>query len=206
MNNQEYIKNAKKPQNSFLGRKQLASMNKRHNDLAIWGLSHLQFGEQKSALDIGCGGGRNVAHLLELCPQAFVIGADYSEQSVAKSKKVNRKAIKKSRAEIVLQDANNLIFPNKQFDIITAFETVYFWDNIQKTFLDIYNLLSEQGHFLICNEAQGLEGNEHLVEIIDGMQFYSGEQLDGWLRKAGFKQVTIDKHINGKWLSVVASK
>jgi trans-aconitate methyltransferase len=49
--------------------------------------------------DIGCGGGKNIKNLLSRAPQGHVTGVDYSSESVAKSKRVNYRAIQEGRAQ-----------------------------------------------------------------------------------------------------------
>ena len=48
-----------------------------------------------------------------------------------------------------------LPFGNEAFDIITAFETIYFWPNINEAFKQVYRVLKGSGTFMICNESNG---------------------------------------------------
>ncbi len=93
------FQNTRKPE-GFSGKIMVTSMNIGHAALAKWGLSHLSFTDYSAFRDIGCGGGANVAHFLKVCPNGKVTGVDYSEVSVAKSKKVNARAIEKGRCVI----------------------------------------------------------------------------------------------------------
>ena len=56
------LQNTRKPE-GFLGRMMLRGMNGGHTPSATGGLSRV--------LDIGCGGGANIARLLRLCPQGL---------------------------------------------------------------------------------------------------------------------------------------
>ncbi len=200
---ERFVKNVKKP-TGFLGKKQLSSMNKRHNTLSLWGLEQIQLKNAATVLDIGCGGGKNIENLLERAKNAKVFGVDYSLSSVNMSIKHNKKAIIEGRAEISQGLAEALPFEKNTFDIITAFETVYFWD-IEKAFFEVFRLLKEDGEFLIVNEAVSKDGLEELIDKI-GFTVYNGEQLEEALTKAGFGKVRIVLHENKKWIAVKAKK
>ena len=43
-------------------------------------------------------------------------------------------------------------FTDASFDVVTAFETVYFWPGLPKCFQEVYRVLKPGGIFLICNE------------------------------------------------------
>ena len=64
--------------------------------------------------------------MLKKCPNGEVKGVDYSPVSVEKAKKVNEDAILNGRCVILQGNVADLIFAANQFDLVTAFETVYF--------------------------------------------------------------------------------
>ena len=68
----------------------------------------------------------NVRKLLEKSPYGRVVGIDHSEISVEKSKKINKAGIESKRCEILQGDVMKLPFRGETFDVITAFETIYF--------------------------------------------------------------------------------
>ena len=55
----ELIKNARKPVGE-LGHQILDRMNRSHESMAQWGVSHFEVRPDSKILDIGCGGGRNI--------------------------------------------------------------------------------------------------------------------------------------------------
>lgn len=200
----KYIANVKKPENNVLGRAQLKSMNKRHNELALWGLSHIDFSISKTILDIGCGGGKNISNLLSLAPAAQVFGIDYSEASVKKSKKTNSNNILRGRAKVVQGEAENLPYPEDYFDVVTAFETIYFW-NVEKAFTEVFNVLKKSGQFLIVNEAQSMTGLEEHIDFI-GFTVYTQKEIIKALSDSGFINIKSNTHQNGKWITVISEK
>ena len=89
----ELIKNARKPVGK-LGHQILDRMNKSHEEMAKWGVSHFEIEKDSKILDIGCGGGRNIERFAEqISKEGRVVGIDYSEVSVEKSIALNQKSI-----------------------------------------------------------------------------------------------------------------
>ena len=188
------------------GKLMVAMMNVGHRALADWGLSFVRPAKDASVLDCGCGGGANIKKLLTLCPQGTVKGIDYSAVSVEKSKKVNEAAIGAGRCMVMRGSVTDMLFASAQFDLATAFETVYFWPDLPQSFAEVRRVLRPGGTFLICNECGGENPkDEKWTEKIDGMTIYRDEQLRDTLEQAGFCDVTV--HKNGKgWLCVLAKK
>ena len=77
----------------FLGRVMLWSMNWGHAPVADWGMGFISGLSPQHIADIGCGGGRNAAELLRRFPGSSLTAVDYSEESIEKTRKVNREAV-----------------------------------------------------------------------------------------------------------------
>lgn len=196
------FENTKKP-TGLGGKLMVTSMNLGHSSLSNWGLSHIQLNKNMTCLDVGCGGGANIKQLLKKCSQVY--GLDYSKVSVEKSKSVNKKAITEKRCEILQGDVQNLPFQENTFDLVTAFETIYFWPDLHTAFLQIYKVLKEEGTFLICNEyKEQNEKNVKWTNIIEGMRIYSSSQLSTILKSAGFTNIEINEKKD--WLCIIAKK
>ena len=199
--------NTRKPE-GFFGRMMVNGMNGGgHARLAEWGLSHLTLTADANVLDVGCGGGANVARLLKRCPKGTVTGIDYSPVSVKKSTKVNAAAIAAGRCRVLEGSAAALPFEEDTFDLVTAFETVYFWPDIEECFRGVRRTLKEGGRFAIVNEDDGLTGkNEKWEKMIDGMHTYTPDELRTHLANAGFHDITIHGDGQHHWLAVIAAK
>lgn len=190
----------------FGGKCMVTLMNCGHFLVTKWGLKHVEIKDDAYALDVGCGGGATVKRLLKRCSQGKVIGLDYSEVSVETSKKVNQKCIGEGRCEIIQGDVMNLPFEKNTFDLVTAFETIYFWPDISLAFYQIYNVLKEDGVVLICNEYnKQTKSNSKYVEMIEGMNIHSTAEVVTLLQQVGFKDVLFDETKSG-WMCVKATK
>ncbi len=243
---QNFISQTRKPE-GFLGKLMVSGMNSGHAKLADWGLSHLPAetaqktdgqpaaGTVRKAIDLGCGGGRNVAVLLKKYPGARVAGIDYSAVSVKKAKAFNAKMIRAGRCVIregdvsnlvgeeggagavgqeissgsggnVLKPESNVLKPGS-YDLATAFETIYFWPGLVQCFGEVAKLLKKGGTFLICNESDGTdEASLKYEKIIDGMRCYTPKQIEATLRDAGFSEVAVEHHPSKPWITVIAKK
>ena len=133
-------------------------------------------------------------------------GFTHIEISVIKSKKINKAEIENKRCEILQGNVMQLPFGNETFDIITAFETIYFWPDINEAFKQVYRVLKGSGTFMICNESNGENSKEEKwTKIIQGMKIYNSEQVKKSLEGAGFTDIKIHKNKTG-WLCVVCKK
>lgn len=146
----------------------LKAMNFAHTPFSRWGLGFLNIQPGQVILDIGCGGGANLRRMLDSAHDVAVKGLDLSESSVEAS----RAACEGfgGRAEVKLGGADSIPWPDEAFDIVTAFETVYFWPDLAACFKEVARVLKPGGLFQIANSlnpALGLSAGRIWVEALD---------------------------------------
>jgi ubiquinone/menaquinone biosynthesis C-methylase UbiE len=184
-----FFDNMRKPKGK-LGKIQLKSMNKEHTPVSLWGLKHLDIQDDDIVLDIGCGGGININRMSKNAKKVY--GVDYSIESVNLSREVNRQEIYDGKVEILKGNVQDLPFEDNTFDIVTAFETVYFWPNIEKSFGEVKRVLKPGGIFLIGMESNG---NDNLTmkisEKLINMTVYNDEEITEFLKNNGYSQITV---------------
>lgn len=184
-----FFDNMRKPVGK-LGNLQLKSMNKEHTPVSLWGLKHLDISPDDVILDIGCGGGMNINRMASEAKKVY--GVDYSIESVNLSREVNEDLIKRGKVEIYEGNVMDLPFEDNSFDIVTAFETVYFWPDIEKSFGEVKRVLKPGGMFLIGCESNGNEKLmmrffEHFIDMI----LYTDADLSGFLKNNDYNDVTV---------------
>ena len=200
-----FFENTRKPK-GLGGKLMVTMMNIGHRALASWGMQFLPMTPDAKVLDCGCGGGANLKKLLKKCPQGIVKGIDYSAVSVEKARKLNQKAIVDGRCVVWQGSVEKTIFAESWFDLVTAFETVYFWPHLPQCFREVLRVLKPGGTFCICNESSGdTDKDDKWTQMIDGMTIYKDVQLKEILEQAGFCEVQIHKNEKG-WLCVTAQK
>lgn len=190
------------------GRNMLERMNSgAHEALAEWGLSNLKTNGNEEIIEIGCGGGANIARLLKKCPHGTVMGVDYSEVSVEVSSAYNEKNIEEGRANVQCENVLSLSFDDESFDLATAFETIYFWPDIQNAFKQVYRVLKKGGRFFICNEADGDDPKAYEWEKnSEGLKIYKIDEIKSLLLNAGFSNIVIDRKQENAWICFTAEK
>ena len=199
--------NTRKPE-GFWGRMMVAGMNGgSHAAMASWGLDLANVPAEGEIIDIGCGGGANLARLMDRSLHVNVTGVDYSAVSVEKTRRVNADAIAKGRCKVLEASVASLPFKDDTFAMATAFETVYFWPDIEKSFAEVRRILVPGGKILIANEDDGLSGNnEKWEKVIDGMHTYTPDELKAILFAAGFRDIVVHLNESKHWLCAIATK
>lgn len=184
-----FFENMGNPQGK-LGNIQLKSMNKEHTPVALWGLKHLNPSPDDIILDVGCGGGININRMAQEAKKVY--GVDYSKESVSLSREVNDDLIRQGRVEVVEGNVMDLPFEDETFDVVTAFETVYFWPDMEKSFSEVKRVLKPGGMFLISCESNG---NDNIImklsEKLMDMTAYNDVQLKQFLQNVGFNEIKI---------------
>ncbi len=202
----DYINQTRKPE-GVLGRMMVDGMNGGHAKIADWGMSHLTNVAPKKILELGCGGGRNIGELLRRYPSSTVTGVDYSEVSVKKSKEYNKSMIEAGRCNVKQGDVSKLPLKGEEYELATAFETIYFWPGLEKCFAQVAKVLKPGGLFMIVNESNGEDkAGKTFEKMVDGMTCYSAEQIEAALTGAGFSKISVDYHKTKPWIAVLARK
>lgn len=184
-----FFDNMRKPEGK-LGNFQLKSMNKEHTPVSLWGLKHLNIKPDDIILDVGCGGGININRMAKKAKMVY--GIDYSIESVNLSREVNRQEIYDGKVKVIEGNVASLPFEDNTFDIVTAFETVYFWPDIEKCFGEVKRVLKPGGIFLIGMESSGSDNLIMKVfeKLID-MTVYNAEEITEFLQNNDYSQITV---------------
>lgn len=177
----------------LLGRLMLVSMDKEHLPMAQWALERIMILGNGKVADLGCGGGYNIRRMLEMSEKAKFIGLDISDESVKKAQKVNKAEIGK-RVKVIKGSAEKLPFKDNSIDLITAFETVFFWKKPEKAFSEIYRSLVNGGCFAVINNYG--DPNVDWEKKVPCMTRYTAEQIADMLKAAGFSDISINKKEN----------
>jgi len=177
----------------LLGRMMLVSMDKEHLPMAQWALEQIKIPDNGKVADIGCGGGYNIRRMLETSANARFIGLDISDESVKKAAKVNKDELGK-RVKIIKGSAEKLPFKENSIDLITAFETVFFWKNPEKGFREVHRTLVKDGCFAVINNYG--DPNVDWEKKVPCMTRYTAEQISEMLKPVGFSDISVNKKEN----------
>lgn len=178
------------------GIKTLKRMNEAHNEGALWAISKINLDENANLniLDIGCGGGQNLLNLSNKFKNATLYGIDYSPTSINLSTEICKNLVVNKRLYLSISDVHKMSFSDSKFDLVTAFETLYFWENLDIAFNKIKRVLKKDGKFMIFLEGttkQTLEKWENLGEGIKLKNKLNPTEVKEILNKNGFLNVEI---------------
>lgn len=188
------------------GLETIENMNENHREISEFAFECIDVNGDERILDIGCGGGINIEKFLKLTSNN-VDGLDYSEVSVASSIERNIDAVDNGRCTVIQADVQDMPIDDESYDLATAFETIYFWPEIQETFKEVSRVIKPNGRFMI---AQGTDGNhpddEKWLATVEGMSVYTAPELERYLLDADFKSVESYVKENDYILVVIAQK
>ena len=189
---------------SLMGRLLLRSMNIGHGRLHQWGLKAAGIQLTDRVLDVGCGGGKAISRILEETRRE-VAGVDHSSEAVKTARSVNRAAVSSGRLRIVESSVESLPFRDGFFDVVTAFETTYFWPELQVGLTEIHRVLNRGGRLVIANEFADRASAGAWAGRLN-MRVPDSEALAGAAYEAGFLMVDVSVHPHNGWLRLVAAK
>lgn len=186
----KFLSNCKKPKGKF-GKMIVSAMNKGHAPLALWAFEVCPLKDGESVLDVGCGGGGNLVRILERCPKSRADGIDYSEESVACSRKATKKYA--DRCSILCGDAMRLPYRDETYDRAVSFESIYFWPDPVQGLKEMLRVLKKGGKVILASEMTDPEKGKIWTKRCEGMTIYTAEELAALMKKAGFSDIKIHK-------------
>ncbi len=186
-------------------------MNSRHSKLTDWGLQHISIENHYTILDVGCGGGRTVNKLAALATQGKAYGIDYSEESVAATKRTNAQWIGLGRVEIRHASVSQLPFPDGMFDLVTAVETHFWWPNLPGDMREVFRVTKPGGTLILIAEVY--KGASTRVSKLaekyasrTGMTLLSVEEHRELFTNAGYSHVQVIEERHKGWICGIGRK
>lgn len=205
-----HVAQCKKPR-GWVGRFVLWNMNSRHSRVTDWGLAKVSMEKHFIVLDVGCGGGRTLSKLAAAAREGKVYGVDYSEESVAASKRTNARSLELGRVEVRLGSVSELPFPDSMFDLITAVETHFWWPDLPGDLREVFRVLKPGCTFLIIAEVYK-GANTAMARLCEqtapraGMTLLNPDQHREVLTNAGFSDVQVTVDADKGWICAIGRK
>lgn len=195
----------------WLGRFVLWQMNSRHSKVTDWGLTHVSIEKHHTILDVGCGGGRTVHKLAAMATQGKVHGVDFSEESVAATKKTNAQWIEMGRVEVRHGSVSQLPFPDSMFDLVTAVETHFWWPSLPTDMREVLRVVKPGSRLIIIAEVYG-KSNTTAAKLAEkyaartGMKLLSVDEHRDLFANAGYSDVQIIEKRDKGWICGIGRK
>ncbi|WP_288203651.1 class I SAM-dependent methyltransferase [uncultured Streptococcus sp.] len=178
------IQQSKNP-SGFLGKRMMKLWNRAYLPMFVWAIRHLDRTFYPAILDVGVGNGRSTILLKETFPQSTITGIDISDVAIAQAKQIEITNINFER-----RDVRETGFSDERFDLITAFQTHFHWQDLEASFMELRRILKSDGILLLACEYNKL--SYFLPEV------QSEEAFRRFLLSVGFELVTSQR--KGSWI------
>lgn len=186
----------------------IKNMNgKHHAALPKWVFENIKPGSDARVLDMGCGGGANVARLLTMCPDGRVTGLDFSALAIEIATDLNYRAIKDGSCVITGGNAMQMPLAREVFDMVTAFEAIYYWASLDTGLAEAFRVLKHGGTIIVANELDGLsQESQEVSRAVDILRIYTADEIESSMAKAGFSNIKSIHDEQRHYICVTARK
>lgn len=206
MRKSRFYDRARNPR-GFWGRRVLKRMNSdRYAAMPEWVLDNLDLPADARVLDVGCGGGANIKRILQRCSNGTVTGVDRSPLALKIADELNDPDLG-TRCVLLERRAEELMVGKGVFDVVTAFEIVYYWPDVEKCLKQIFRVLTPGGRVVIANECDGAcPEHKALERKVPGLHIYTADELEHQLEMSGFEKIESRSDSDRHFLCVTARK
>ncbi len=187
--------------NGKIGRVIGQMMNQFHTSLYISYFNTKKRLNNARILDIGCGGGKFLNYLAKQNEGYLLWGLDHSQEMISLSEKLNKTEIENGKLTLLCSPVSKIDIKGNSLDLVTAFETIQFWPDIDMALSEIYRVLNNGGEFLIINRYPK-EGTRwwHKANL------KSNNDYKIVLERAGFVNTSTDFGFKKGWIIVKSRK
>ena len=195
----------KHPQ-GFMGKMTLLLMKKNAAPVNNWAAKYIPTQSTNKALDLGCGCGLQTQRLLSNCRKGFVTAIDSSSLACEFTQSQIQNEADLARCKVLhtgLKDAN---FSDESFNVVTAFDSMYFWDSAEDTIEEIFRVTSPNGIVAICNTYTDAAESTNPWAEDEQVRIYGEYEIVDLLEAAGYKDVVIYNNFKKPWICVVGRK
>ena len=181
-------------------------MNEGNRHINISTIEALDLKKGDNILEIGMGNGFFVKDIVLAANTIRYTGCDYSEIMVEEATKQNEQFVKTGQVQFYLTSADHLNFKNETFDKVFSVNTIYFWDNHESIFSEIWRVLKPKGQLILSIRPRAVM--EHYPFVKYGFQMFSKNELSILVAESNFKVITTiekeepEQEINGEKMAV----
>ena len=176
-------------------------MNKFHTSLYVDYFKDILPKDNSKILDIGCGGGEFLKFLYNSNESYLLYGLDHSPEMIELSANNNKRAIEQNRLKLIHGSVTNIALENSCLDLVTAFETIQFWPETDKSFSEIHQILKSHGQFIIINRYPTEGSKWWKIAKIKSDRDYINK-----IENAGFNEIIVDLDFKKGWIVIKATK
>lgn len=169
------------------GRLFLFFMDRAHRKMWRKALRGVSLADGTSILDVGCGRGGALREMLRMFPGAAGTGVDISEESLRAARAAVGHGGK--RCHFLKGEAGALPCSDGSMDLVTAFETVYFWPDLLQGLKECGRVLTPGGWLVLSLAAAGR--NNGVLRAAGAVEIPSAAEMKQAMEAAGFAVVSV---------------
>jgi ubiquinone/menaquinone biosynthesis C-methylase UbiE len=169
-------------------------------------LSHLEIRSGDLVLDLGCGTGTLIQHLLKIAPEAEIFGLDPSAEMLEIAKQKLPDSV-----QLTAGSATNLPFPNDCFDVLVSTSALHYFRNPDRAIQEMQRVLKPSGRLILtdwCYDYWTCRGLDLWLRLRDRAycKTYGTSDLKQMLQAGGFEVVAIERYkIDWLWGMMTAT-
>lgn len=135
-------------------------MAQKNAEVNAFTLECLDVQPKDHVLEIGFGPGEGIAQAVQLTPEGFVAGIDYSPDMLAMAKERNYRALMQEQGELQLGHAQELPYTDESFHKIFAVNVFHFWPSPTQELAECFRVLKAGGRvaFFMAYPSSWLPG------------------------------------------------
>jgi SAM-dependent methyltransferase len=112
-------------------------------------VQNLKLKSEDVVLELGHGNAGHLEYVFNQAENLKYYGLEMSELMFQEARQMNRNYVSQKQAFFSLYDGNVIPFQDTFFDKIFTVNTIYFWENPEKLFSEIYRVLKSNGIFCL---------------------------------------------------------
>jgi len=171
-------------------------------DLNAFVMDMLELKSGDKVLEIGFGPGKLINKMAEITTEGVVEGIDFSGVMLKLASRVNKKHIPSGRVRLRKGECRSLPFENGSFDKVCSTNTLYFWKDPRKYFIEIFRVIKTGGMIAIGFRDDKQMSNLNLSKDI--FTTYSTDEAVSLLSNAGFSGAHVAKKVGKPFFSYCA--
>jgi ubiquinone/menaquinone biosynthesis C-methylase UbiE len=174
-----------------LGRIAGNMMAKGNETEARWTVDLLDIQPKDHVLEVGFGPGVSIGFAAQKAASGLVAGIDYSEAMVQVAAKRNAEAVKAGRVQLRHGEVSALPYPDGAFDKAYAIHCIYFWAKPLVGLQELRRVLKPGGRLAVTIMPKHKWPADRMPRP-DLFSLYDGDDVAGFLREAGFRDVRVE--------------
>lgn len=148
-------------------------------------LNNIHLKQDNIILDIGFGNGYLIKKLFEQNISIKIYGIEISNDMINKTIIKNKQNIENGKLKLSLENINKTSFGENTFDKIYTVNTIYFWNELDKSFSEIKRILKPDGMFI--NVIYTKEYLNKIIYTKYGFNKYGVEEIEKITKDNGMK-------------------